>query len=185
MWSPPMCTERSGLRAISSNSRGAFATCSSTNSGSRKTFSPSTFWPAARKYSTASGSMNSTPRSNTSIASSLRISYRGIWLTYMRLQSLDDSRTHPNISFVEQEFQPAKGTQTIDRGAQLLALVLEADAPRELGELAADAGLPKSTASRLLSALERNGLVEQEGLRGRFRAGPVLLRFATRVLPGR
>ena len=33
MWSPPMCTERSGLRACRSNSRGAFATCSSTNSG--------------------------------------------------------------------------------------------------------------------------------------------------------
>ena len=81
---------------------------------------------------------------------------------------------------MEQEFQPAKGTQTIDRGAQLLALVLEADAPRELGELAADAGLPKSTASRLLSALERNGLVEQEGLRGAFRAGPVVARYAGR-----
>ena len=83
MWLPPMWTECSGLRACSSNSRGALATCSSTNSGSRKTFSPSTFWPAARKYSTASGSMNSMPSSETirrqppsrtSIASSLRIS---------------------------------------------------------------------------------------------------------------
>jgi hypothetical protein len=73
----------SGLRAWSSNSLGAFATCSSTNSGSRKTFSPSTRWPAFSKYSTASGSMNSTPSSDTirrqplssvSIASSLRIS---------------------------------------------------------------------------------------------------------------
>ena len=83
MWSPPMCTLCSGLRACRSNSRGALATCSSTNSGSRKTLSPSTFWPASRKYSTASGSMNSTPssdtsrrqpRSRTAIASSLRIS---------------------------------------------------------------------------------------------------------------
>jgi IclR family transcriptional regulator, acetate operon repressor len=98
----------------------------------------------------------------------------------MRLQSLDDSRFHPNISFVEQEFQSTPGTQSIDRGAQLLALVLEAEAPRPLGELAADAGLPKSTASRILSALERNGLVEQEGMRGAFRAGPVLARFAGR-----
>ena len=79
---------------------------------------------------------------------------------------------------MEQEFQPSPGTQTIDRGAQLLALVLDSDSPRGLGELAADAGLPKSTASRLLGALERNGLVEQEGLRGAFRAGPVLARFA-------
>jgi IclR family transcriptional regulator, acetate operon repressor len=98
----------------------------------------------------------------------------------MRLQSLDDSRFHPNISFVEQEFQSTPGTQSIDRGAQLLALVLEAEAPRPLGELAADAGLPKSTASRILGALERNGLVEQEGMRGAFRAGPVMARFAGR-----
>jgi IclR family transcriptional regulator, acetate operon repressor len=60
--------------------------------------------------------------------------------------------------------------------------VLESEAPRPLGELAADAGLPKSTASRLLGALERNGLVEQEGNRGGFRAGPVVVRFAHRGL---
>ena len=33
MWSPPMCTSCSWLRACMSNSRGALATCSSTNSG--------------------------------------------------------------------------------------------------------------------------------------------------------
>jgi IclR family transcriptional regulator, acetate operon repressor len=86
---------------------------------------------------------------------------------------------------MEQEFQPAPGTQVIDRGAQLLALVLESETPRGLGDLAADAGLPKSTASRLLGALERNGLVEQEGLRGAFRAGPVVTRFAGRGLSAR
>ncbi|HTE63626.1 MAG TPA: IclR family transcriptional regulator [Solirubrobacteraceae bacterium] len=86
---------------------------------------------------------------------------------------------------MEQEFQASPGTQVIDRGAQLLALVLEAEAPRGLGELAADAGLPKSTASRLLGALERNGLVEQEGLRGAFRAGPVMARYAGRGISAR
>jgi len=93
---------------------------------------------------------------------------------------------------MEQEFQgeerpeaTGSGTQVIDRGAQLLALVLESDAPRGLTDLAADAGLPKSTASRLLGALERHGLVEQQGERGRFRAGPVLLRFAGRGAAGR
>ena len=72
-----------GCAPARSNSRGALATCSSTKSGSRKTLLSSTRWPAARKYSTASGSMNSMPssetirrqpRSRTSIASSLRIS---------------------------------------------------------------------------------------------------------------
>jgi len=86
---------------------------------------------------------------------------------------------------MEQEFQASPGTQVIDRGAQLLALVLEAEAPRGLGDLAADAGLPKSTASRLLGALERNGLVEQDGLRGAFRAGPVMARYAGRGISAR
>jgi IclR family transcriptional regulator, acetate operon repressor len=75
---------------------------------------------------------------------------------------------------------PAQGTQVIDRAAQLLVLVLEGAEARGVGELAREAQLPKSTASRLLGALERHGLVEQEGSRGRFRAGPVLLRFAHR-----
>jgi IclR family transcriptional regulator, acetate operon repressor len=74
------------------------------------------------------------------------------------------------------------GAQTIDRAANLLVGVLEGDRPRAVGELAAEAGLPKSTASRLLAALERNGLVEQEGNRGGFRAGPVVVRFAHRGL---
>src|SRR3954447_22700545 len=64
---------------------------------------------------------------------------------------------------MEQEFQSAPGTQTIDRAAQLLTLVLEAERPRALTELADDAALPKSTASRLLGALERQGLIQQRG----------------------
>jgi len=80
---------------------------------------------------------------------------------------------------MEQEFQgPPAGTQTVDRAAQLLVLVLEGEDGRPLAELAEQARLPKSTASRLLSALERHALVQQDGSRGRFRAGPVLLRFA-------
>jgi IclR family transcriptional regulator, acetate operon repressor len=79
---------------------------------------------------------------------------------------------------VEQEFQ--RGTRTIDRAAQLLALVLEAERPRPLAELAGDAALPKSTTSRLLGALERQGLVQQRGRRGSFGPGPVMLRFAHR-----
>jgi DNA-binding IclR family transcriptional regulator len=81
---------------------------------------------------------------------------------------------------VEQEFQVASGTQTIDRAAQLLTLVLEAERPRALTELADDAALPKSTASRLLGALERQGLIQQRGARGSFEPGPVLRRFAHR-----
>ncbi|HZS24385.1 MAG TPA: IclR family transcriptional regulator [Gaiellaceae bacterium] len=72
------------------------------------------------------------------------------------------------------------GTQAIDRAAALLVRVVEAPRPPSVGELAERAGLPKSTTSRLVSALERQGLVQRLGERGRLTAGPVLLRYANR-----
>lgn len=72
------------------------------------------------------------------------------------------------------------GTQAIERAAQLLVRVVEAPRAPSVGELAARAGLPKSTTSRLVSALERQGLVQRLSDRGRIRPGPVLLRFASR-----
>jgi IclR family transcriptional regulator, acetate operon repressor len=74
----------------------------------------------------------------------------------------------------------ATGTQAIDRAAQLLVRVVESAQPPSVGELAERAGLPKSTTSRLVSALERQGLVQRLGDRGRVTAGPVLLRYAHR-----
>lgn len=58
--------------------------------------------------------------------------------------------------------------------------VVEAAQPPSIGELSARAGLPKSTTSRLVGALERQGLVQRLGARGRLRPGPVLLRYASR-----
>jgi IclR family acetate operon transcriptional repressor len=82
---------------------------------------------------------------------------------------------------VEQQFQaPGSGTTAIDRGADLLVRVLESEEPVALTDLAIAAGLPKSTASRLVSALERRGLIEQDGERGRLRPGPAILRVAER-----
>ena len=86
---------------------------------------------------------------------------------------------------VRSERTAAPGTQAIERAAQLLVLVLMAERPPGLGELARAAGLPKSTASRLLGTLERQGLVAQDGARGRFSVGPVLLRFGQRGLVDR
>ena len=88
---------------------------------------------------------------------------------------------------MEQQFQvtregPAQGTAAIDRGADLLVRVLESEEPVALTDLAAAAGLPKSTASRLVSALERRGLIEQDGERGRLRPGPAILRVAERSM---
>jgi DNA-binding IclR family transcriptional regulator len=87
---------------------------------------------------------------------------------------------------VEQEFQDVdrrdapQGTQAIDRAAQLLTLVLDSDEPLGVGDLALAAELPKSTASRLVSSLERHGLVRRNGARGKVQAGPAILRFAHR-----
>jgi IclR family transcriptional regulator, acetate operon repressor len=91
-----------------------------------------------------------------------------------------------NLHIVEQEFQDVdrrdapQGTQAIDRAAQLLTLILDSDEPLGVGDLAQAADLPKSTASRLVSSLERHGLVRRNGARGKVQAGPAILRFAHR-----
>jgi len=72
-----------------------------------------------------------------------------------------------------------QGTQAIDRAARLLVAVVESEGPRTLGELATATALPKSTASRLVGALERQGLVQRADA-GRLEPGPVLVRYARR-----
>jgi IclR family transcriptional regulator, acetate operon repressor len=71
------------------------------------------------------------------------------------------------------------GTQAVDRAAQLLVRVVDAPGPVTFGSLAEGGELPKSTASRLLGALERHGLVERDR-DGSFLPGVVLTRFARR-----
>jgi IclR family acetate operon transcriptional repressor len=75
---------------------------------------------------------------------------------------------------------PHPGTQSIDRAAQLLVHLVETDEPPTVGELADRSGLPKSTTSRLVAALERQGLVQRDTGRGALKPGPVLLRYARR-----
>ena len=70
------------------------------------------------------------------------------------------------------------GSQAVERAAQLLVHVLQDGDELAVGELARATGLPKSTTSRLLAALERHGLVERHGARGKVRVGPVMVRFA-------
>ena len=64
------------------------------------------------------------------------------------------------------------GTQAIDRAAQLLVRVVESARPLGIGELADGSALPKSTTSRLISALERQGLLQRDGDRGPVRPAP-------------
>ena len=72
------------------------------------------------------------------------------------------------------------GTQAVDRAARLLTEIVERAEPVTFSELAAVSGLAKSTTSRLLLALERNGLVERDGA-GAYRAGELFARYGSRT----
>lgn len=99
---------------------------------------------------------------------------------------LDRRRSVGNIASVEQQFQNVgrreapSGTQAIDRAALLLMLVLDSSGPVGVSDLAQAAELPKSTASRLVSSLERHGLVSRTAARGKIQPGPTILRYAHR-----
>jgi IclR family transcriptional regulator, acetate operon repressor len=73
----------------------------------------------------------------------------------------------------------APGAQAVDRAAQLLTLVVQADEPISFTELVEDSGLTRSTTSRLLAALEANHLLERDA-RGAFSAGALFALYATR-----
>ena len=74
----------------------------------------------------------------------------------------------------------SRGTQSIDRAAQVLVHVLETEEPPTVGGLSTRLGLPKSTASRLVGALERQGLIRRDGGGGQLVPGAVLQRYARR-----
>jgi DNA-binding IclR family transcriptional regulator len=74
------------------------------------------------------------------------------------------------------------GTQAVDRAAMLLSTVVQAPGPLAFAELAQECGLPRSTTSRLLTALERTELVERNAT-GSYVAGPLFWRYATRHDP--
>ena len=75
---------------------------------------------------------------------------------------------------------PATGTQAVDRAAALLVRVLDSTVPQSFGSLTDGSDLPKSTASRLLNALERQGMLERDR-QGLFRPGPAVVNYARRV----
>jgi DNA-binding IclR family transcriptional regulator len=77
----------------------------------------------------------------------------------------------------------ATGTQAVDRAALLLSTVVKAEGPITSTELADECGLPRSTTSRLLTALERTDLLGRTDLG--FVAGPVFWRWASRHDPWR
>lgn len=73
----------------------------------------------------------------------------------------------------------SNGTQSLDRAAELLSLVVRAEEPISYTKIVDQTGLARSTASRLLQGLERNGLLERDR-DGAFRGGELFAHYASR-----
>jgi DNA-binding IclR family transcriptional regulator len=67
--------------------------------------------------------------------------------------------------------------QSVDRAATILELLAH-EGESGVTEIAAQLGVHKSTAFRLIATLERRGLVEQNAERGKYRLGVGILRLA-------
>ncbi len=74
------------------------------------------------------------------------------------------------------------GTQAVDRAALLVSTVVGADEPLTFADLQEECGLAKSTTSRMLSALERTGLLERNET-GSYVAGRLFWLYAARHDP--
>ena len=69
------------------------------------------------------------------------------------------------------------GTRAVDRATALLTHIITTPTPPHLQTLAREFDIPKSTASRIISALERQGFVKRDR-NGAFLPGEVLTQFA-------
>jgi len=76
----------------------------------------------------------------------------------------------------------ATGTRAVDRAADLVATVVRADEPLTFADLQDASGLAKSTTSRMLTALERSGLLERDAA-GSYVAGRLFWLYAVRHDP--
>jgi len=76
--------------------------------------------------------------------------------------------------------EPSGGVQSVDRAITVLE-ILARRGSAGVTEIAADIGVHKSTAFRLLSALEERDLVEQATDRGKYQLGFGVLRLASAI----
>jgi DNA-binding IclR family transcriptional regulator len=77
----------------------------------------------------------------------------------------------------------ANGTQAVDRAALLVSTVVQAGEPLSFATLQEACDLPKSTTSRMLTALERSELLERDD-DGNYVAGSLFWLYAARHDPG-
>ena len=91
--------------------------------------------------------------------------------------TLSAGTSTPATEATNGEGQSGGLVQSVDRALSILE-VLARDGEAGVTEIAADLGVHKSTAFRLLATLEAHRLVEQDGERGRYRLGVGNLRLA-------
>lgn len=73
----------------------------------------------------------------------------------------------------------SSGTQSLDRAAELLSLIVRSEGSVTYTKIVDQTGFARSTTSRLLQGLERNGLLERDH-EGAFRGGALFAHYATR-----
>ena len=78
--------------------------------------------------------------------------------------------------------QAYPGTQAVLRAVRLLKAFTPARPTRALAELSREVGLNRSTAYRLLTALESEGLLERDGETDGWRLGPAVLTLGSTAL---
>mgnify|MGYP000497926776 CR=1 FL=1 len=91
-------------------------------------------------------------------------------------QSPDEGHEHANGAGAPGADDAA--VRSVDRAAALLVCLSDADGSASVTDLSHSLDLHKSTVSRLLSTLERRGLVEQDLESGHFRLGVGIIRLA-------
>ena len=83
------------------------------------------------------------------------------------------------MTAVDEGARGGSGIQVLARAAEILRLLHRHPHGMSQSEIGAQLGLARSTTSRLLIALEAEGLVSTSGPRGRYRLGPEIVRLAT------
>ncbi|MEA5453850.1 IclR family transcriptional regulator [Sinomonas sp. JGH33] len=78
------------------------------------------------------------------------------------------------------EGRSANGVQAVDRVVRALE-ILAKEGSAAVGDMAERMGVHKSTASRILGALETHGFVQQSARRGKYQLGVGLLRVASSI----
>lgn len=87
---------------------------------------------------------------------------------------------NPSVSDEPDEGRSANGVQAVERVVQALE-ILAKEGSAAVGDVAERMGVHKSTASRILGALETHGFVQQSSRRGKYQLGVGLLRVASSI----